>query len=176
MAFFPSLKHNFIVYRSSLCPDCIFEIYQLWQSGFSRVYSNCFCSCSFEAEIIKIGQSSYKIYRNSIMNCQESTRRGLPWGLPEVVGTVKQVHCRLLRRGLEFHVCTLNKSAHTKKKKKSGNLSYAPRIYLSQSAHIYLSIYLSMFVPLSFCSYRFITIYNVTNSPPIVEFQLLWNK
>ena len=42
------------------------------------------------------------------------TRR-LPWRLPEVVGTV-QVHCsrrRLLRRGLEFHVCTINKSAHT---------------------------------------------------------------
>ena len=31
---------------------------------------------------------------------------------------VQQVHCsrrRLLRRGLEFHVCTINKSAHTKK-------------------------------------------------------------
>ena len=31
---------------------------------------------------------------------------------------VKQVHCsqrRLLRRGLEFHVCTINKSAYTKK-------------------------------------------------------------
>ena len=30
----------------------------------------------------------------------------------------KQVHCsrsRLLRRGLEFHVCTINKSAHTEK-------------------------------------------------------------
>ena len=38
-------------------------------------------------------------------------------GLPEVVGTV-QVHCsrrRLLQRGQEFHVCTINKSAHTKK-------------------------------------------------------------
>ena len=35
---------------------------------------------------------------------------------------------RLLRRGLEFHVCTINKSVHTKKK--SGNLSYAPRILL----------------------------------------------
>ena len=38
-------------------------------------------------------------------------------GLSEVVGTV-QVHCsrrRLLRRGLEFHVCTINKSGHTKK-------------------------------------------------------------
>ena len=44
--------------------------------------------------------------------------RGLPWGLPEVVWTVQQVHCswrRLLGRGLEFHVCTINKSAHTKK-------------------------------------------------------------
>ena len=44
------------------------------------------------------------------------TRR-LRWGLPEVVGMV-QVHCsrrRLLRSGLEFHVCTINKSAHTKK-------------------------------------------------------------
>ena len=44
--------------------------------------------------------------------------RGLPWGLPEVVGTVQQVHCsrrRLPQRGLEFHVCTINKSAHTKK-------------------------------------------------------------
>ena len=44
--------------------------------------------------------------------------RGLPWGLAEVVGTVQQVHCsqrRLLRRRLEFHVWTINKSAHTKK-------------------------------------------------------------
>ena len=43
--------------------------------------------------------------------------RGLPWGLPEVVETVQQESCsrrRLLRRGLEFHVCTINKSAHTK--------------------------------------------------------------
>ena len=38
--------------------------------------------------------------------------------LPEVVAMVQQVHWsrrRLLRRGLEFHVCTINKSAHTKK-------------------------------------------------------------
>ena len=44
-------------------------------------------------------------------------RRGLPWGLPEVVGTVQQVYCsrrRLVRRGLEFHVWTINKGAHTK--------------------------------------------------------------
>ena len=32
---------------------------------FSRVYSNCCCRCSFEAEIIKIGQSSQKMYSNN---------------------------------------------------------------------------------------------------------------
>ena len=76
VSFFPSLKQNFILYRSSKVssrPDCIFEIPQLWQSGFSRMYSNCCCSCSFEAEIIKIGQSSYKMYSNNILNSQEST-------------------------------------------------------------------------------------------------------
>ena len=49
VAFFPRLKQNFIAYRSSKVSDCIFEIHQQWQSGFSRVYS-------FEPEIIKIGQ------------------------------------------------------------------------------------------------------------------------
>ena len=52
--------------------DCIFEIHQLWQSGFSRVYSNCCCSCSFEPEIIKIGLSSHKMYNSKILNFQES--------------------------------------------------------------------------------------------------------
>ena len=37
------------------------------------MHSNCCCSCSFEAEIIKIGQSSHKIYSNDILNFQEST-------------------------------------------------------------------------------------------------------
>ena len=76
VAFFPSLKQNFIAYRSSkvsLRPDCISEIHQLSQSGFSRVYSNCCCGCLFKAEIIKIGQSSHKIYNNNIVNFQEST-------------------------------------------------------------------------------------------------------
>ena len=75
-ALFPSLKHNFIAYRSSKVssrPDCIFEIHQQSQSGFSRVYSNCCCSCSFEPEIIKIGRSSHKMYSNNILNFQEST-------------------------------------------------------------------------------------------------------
>ena len=75
VAFSPSLKQNFIVYRSSKVssrPDCIFEIHQLWQSGFSKVYSNCCCSCWFEPEIIKIGQSSHKMYSNNILHFQES--------------------------------------------------------------------------------------------------------
>ena len=76
VVFFPSLKQNFIAYRFpkvSSCPDCIFEIYQLWQSGFSRVYSNCCCSCLLEPEIIKISLSSHKMYSNNIVNFQEST-------------------------------------------------------------------------------------------------------
>ena len=69
---YSSLKQNFIPYRSSKVSDYIFEIHQLWQSGFSKVYSNCWCNCSFEAEIIKICQSSHKIFSNNIMNFQES--------------------------------------------------------------------------------------------------------
>ena len=36
----------------------------------------------------------------------------------KLLETVQQVHCsqrRLLRRGLEFYVCTINKNAHTKR-------------------------------------------------------------
>ena len=78
LAFFPALKQNFTAYRSSKLsshPDCIFEIHQLWQSGFSRMYSNCCCIEAeiIEAEIIKIGQSSQKMYINNMVNCQEST-------------------------------------------------------------------------------------------------------
>ena len=75
VAFFPSFKQNFIAYHSSKvfsCPDFIFEIHQLWESGFSRVYSSSCCSCSFKPEIIKFGQSSYKMYSNKILNFQES--------------------------------------------------------------------------------------------------------
>ena len=73
---FPSLKQNFIAYRSSILsprPDCTFEIHRLWQSRFSRVYSNCCCRCSFEAAIIEIGQSSYRMYSNNIMDFLVST-------------------------------------------------------------------------------------------------------
>ena len=73
---FPSLKQNLIAYHSSKVSsrqDCIFEIDQLWQWGFSRVYSNFCCYCAFVPEIIKIGQSSHKMYSNNILNFQEST-------------------------------------------------------------------------------------------------------
>ena len=73
VAFFLSLKHNFIVYRPSSRQDCIFEIHQQWQSGFSWVYSNCYCTRSFEPEIITIEQSSHKMYSNNIVIFQEST-------------------------------------------------------------------------------------------------------
>ena len=73
---FFKFKKNFIAYRSckeSSRPDCILKIHQLWQSGFSRVCSNCCCSCSFKLKIIKIRQSSHKMYSNNILNFQEST-------------------------------------------------------------------------------------------------------
>ena len=57
-------------------------------------------------------------------------------GPAEVVGMVQHAHCcrrRLLRRELEFHVCTINKIAHTKK---AGNLSYAPCICDDSQNHI----------------------------------------
>ena len=38
------------------------------------MYSNCCCCCSFEAEIIKIDQSSHEMYSNKILNFQESTK------------------------------------------------------------------------------------------------------
>ena len=72
----PSLKHNLIAYISSKVSsrtDCIFGIHQLWQSGFSRVYSNSCRSFYFQPEIIKIGQSSHKMYCNNLLNFQKST-------------------------------------------------------------------------------------------------------
>ena len=73
---FPSLKQNFIPYCSSKVSsrsNCIFEIHQLWQSGFRKVYFNYCCNSSFEPEIIKFDQSSYNMYTNKILNYQEST-------------------------------------------------------------------------------------------------------
>ena len=66
------------------------------------------------------------LWRSSLTCSHKRTSVGPPrscWN-----GT--KVHCsrrRLLRRGLEFHVCTINKSGNTKK---SGNLFNNPRIYI----------------------------------------------
>ena len=46
------------------------------------------------------------------------TQEDFDGALQKLVGTVQQLHCsrgRLPRRGLKFHVCTINESAHTKK-------------------------------------------------------------
>ena len=110
---FQSLKQNFIAYRSSKVssrPDCIFEIHQLWQSGFSRVYSNCSCSCSFESEIIKIGQSSHKMYSNNIVNFEESTtilnactkKSGNLLNAPRNSSTLKKVRPFLCQWGYDY--------------------------------------------------------------------------
>ena len=71
---FPGLKQNCIAYHSykmSSRPDWIFEIHQLWQLGFSRVYSNFYCNCLFKPDVIKIGPLSHKLYNNIILNFQE---------------------------------------------------------------------------------------------------------
>ena len=76
VAFFARVKQNFIAYHNSKVssrPDCSFEIHQLRQSCFCRVYSNSCCGCLFEPEIRKIGQSSHKMYINDIRNFQKST-------------------------------------------------------------------------------------------------------
>ena len=71
---------------------------------------------------------------------------GLPSTLPEVVETVQQVHCsrrRLLRRGLEFHVCTAIKVPI---QKKSGNVLCAPCIFLYIYLHIYTYVYVFLYL------------------------------
>ena len=80
--------------------------------------------------------------------------RGVPWGLPEVVGTV-QVHWsrrKLLQRGLEFHVCTMDESVHTKKM--SENLFNDPHIL--SLGHKFLCIVRNFLVIWSICLSSFL--------------------
>ena len=56
--------------------------------------------------------------KEAVMVIDMLTQEDFHGALPDVVGMVQKVHCsrwRLLRRELKFHVCTINKSAHTKK-------------------------------------------------------------
>ena len=99
VTFFQSLKHNFIAYRSSKVssrPDCIFEIHQLWETGFSKVSSKSWCLCSFEPEIIKISQSSHKMYSNYILNFQESMT--ILNGCTKTSGSLLNVPCTCRRK------------------------------------------------------------------------------
>ena len=92
-------------------------------------------SLSSEAVVMRQLRRWKRLRRRSL-TC---SRKGLPWGLPEVVGTVQQVHCsrrRLLRSWLEFHVCAINKSAHTKKKRLENYLIILVYIYIC--VYIYL--------------------------------------
>ena len=80
-------------------------------------------SLSSEAVVMRQLRRGKRLWQRSLTR----SHKRIFMGPSRVFGTV-QVHCsrrRLFRRGLEFHVCTINESAHTKKK--SGNLSYAPR-------------------------------------------------
>ena len=113
-------------------PDCIFEIPQLWQSDFSRVCSNCYCSCSFEAEILKIGQSSHKMYGNNIqesMTILNSCTKKV-WKLIE--GTSYLSNYLAIRDNSYLSMSVLIYQ--------SIYLSLFQSIYLSKTIHIYLSI------------------------------------
>ena len=127
VAFFPSLKQNLIANSSSKVssrPDCHFEIHQLWQSGFSRVYSNCWCSCLFKPEIIKIGRLSHKIYSNNILNVQEST--------PILNACTKKVW-----KLIEFTTYT-HTHTHTQ--------TYIFRLELVDEVTIYICIYIYIYI------------------------------
>ena len=89
--------------------------------------------------------------------------RGLPWGLSEVVGTVQQEHCnrrRLLQRWLEFYVCTINKSVHTKKIWKHLMILVCiyMYVYICKYIYIYMHIYICMYIYESMYVYMYVYI------------------
>ena len=100
----------------------------IWSRWASRQFLTLPIVQTLLPETFGYSLSSKVVVMKHLRRCKRLWRRSLTcsykrtsMGLPEVVGTVQQVHCyrrRLLWRGLEFHLCTI----------KSGNLSYAPRI------------------------------------------------
>ena len=101
---FPCLKQNFIAYcfsKVSSCPDCIFEIHSLWQSGFTRVNFNSFCSRSFEPKIIKNGLSSHTIYSNNILHFRAPT---------SILNACTKKSKNLLKAPRYLHVAVFNQS------------------------------------------------------------------
>ena len=142
-----SLKHSIrfcvafsqVAYRSSKVSDCIFEILQQWQSDFSMVYSTCFCSCWFEPEIIKIVQSSHKMYSTNILNFQVSTIilnacTKHVWKL--IVCTSYICHCVFLSN-THVWMCLL--------------LFYLSNTHTHTHTHIYIYIYIALCVRVCVC-------------------------
>ena len=108
-------QDNAPVYNSSLVTDYLTKL------GIKTVahppYRRDFAPCDFWL-FLKLRGYRYE----TIEEMKEASTRVIDmltqWGLPEFVETVEEVHCnrsRLLQRELEFHVCTINKSAQTKK-------------------------------------------------------------
>ena len=73
MAFFPSLKHNFIVYRSSKVQIAFLKFASCDNQALLGCIPIPSVDVSFEPEIIKIDESSHKMYCNNIHNFQEFT-------------------------------------------------------------------------------------------------------
>ena len=75
-----------------------------------------------------------RLWRKSLAHSQKRTSMNFP----EVVGTVQQVHFsrrKLIQRGLEIHVCTINRRAHTKKVRK----------LIEGTSYIYIEIYIYIY-------------------------------
>ena len=139
VAFFSRFKLNFIAYRSTKCPHCFYEIYQLWHTGFSRVHSDSCCSCSFESGIQRIGQSSHKIFSVNILNFQESTTI--------LNACTKKVS--VLIEGTANLSLSLSLSIYI----------YIYNIYIYIYIYIYMHIYLCIFIFLSVCLSLYIYVY-----------------
>ena len=87
-----------------------------WRSGLNRISHPDWVKFSVELNCAPKQNTRFSSSLQDERGCDEGDWHTHTGGL---VGTVQQVHCsrkRLLRRGQEFHVCTINKSAHTKKK------------------------------------------------------------
>ena len=99
------------------------EVLREFRKRFRRKRPALFKSCQwhFQQDNAPVHNSilvTNYLTKMSIKSVRHPHTRGLPWRLQQIIGAVQQVHCsrrRLLRRGLEFHVCTINKNARTKK-------------------------------------------------------------
>ena len=75
-------------------------------------------SLSSEAVVMRQLRRWKRLWRSSLTRSHKKTSMGPSRSCWNGTG---EVHCsrrRLLQRGLKFHVCTINKSAHTKKVRK----------------------------------------------------------